>query len=293
MNEKLPSVAVLLAAYNGAEWLGEQIESILNQERVEVTIFISVDLSTDFTYEYLIDNYQNVSNIVLLEYGERFGGAGPNFYRLLTDVNLGAFDLVALSDQDDIWFHDKLSRAYETIQKQGVQVCSSNVTAFWSNGRELLIEKAHPQVKYDYLFEAAGPGCTYVFTREFACKLQEFILTSNGKHMLVELHDWLIYAFARSKGIGWFIDPAPSMLYRQHGNNQVGINRGISAYLKRINLIRSKWYRKQVESVVSIVEPSLEDCIKSRLFLIKNFKKLRRSKKDRAFLLLTIVLGIY
>ena len=47
-----PKVAILLAAYNGIDWIEEQIFSILNQESVEVEIFISVDISTDGTYEW-------------------------------------------------------------------------------------------------------------------------------------------------------------------------------------------------------------------------------------------------
>ncbi|MGJ7781546.1 hypothetical protein [Escherichia coli] len=43
-------IAILLAAYNGARWLEEQISSILQQTNVEVTIYVSIDLSNDETY---------------------------------------------------------------------------------------------------------------------------------------------------------------------------------------------------------------------------------------------------
>ena len=39
-----PRVAILLAAFNGIDWIEEQINSILNQEDVNIEIFISVDL---------------------------------------------------------------------------------------------------------------------------------------------------------------------------------------------------------------------------------------------------------
>ncbi len=42
-------IAVLLAAYNGMEWIEEQIASILSQKGVSIKIFISVDLSSDRT----------------------------------------------------------------------------------------------------------------------------------------------------------------------------------------------------------------------------------------------------
>ena len=46
-------IAVLLASYNGVKYIKEQVDSILNQKEVDVTIFISDDLSTDGTLEYL------------------------------------------------------------------------------------------------------------------------------------------------------------------------------------------------------------------------------------------------
>lgn len=49
--DNLPKVAVLLAAYNGMQWIKEQIDTVFNQQDVDVTIYISVDLSTDGTYE--------------------------------------------------------------------------------------------------------------------------------------------------------------------------------------------------------------------------------------------------
>jgi rhamnosyltransferase len=36
------------------------------------------------------------------------------------------------------------------------------------------------------------------------------------------------------------------MDYRQHGNNQVGANVTFSAALKRLALIKRKWYRQEI-----------------------------------------------
>ncbi|MFA6687246.1 MAG: glycosyltransferase [Desulfuromonas sp.] len=52
-SDSYPAVAILLAAYNGAEWLDSQLESILAQEGVYVTLFVSVDPSTDKTAELI------------------------------------------------------------------------------------------------------------------------------------------------------------------------------------------------------------------------------------------------
>lgn len=103
-------VAVLLAAYNGEHYIIEQMESILAQDSVKVTIFMSVDQSSDSTLKMAKDyEIRYPDQVKVLPYGEIFGSAGSNFFRLLVDVDFSSFDYVAFADQDDIWFSHKLS----------------------------------------------------------------------------------------------------------------------------------------------------------------------------------------
>ena len=155
-NTSQPKIAVLLAAYNGMQWIEKQIETIVNQQSVELTIFISVDLSADGTYEWAEQLTENHTNVVLLPYGERFGGAGPNFFRLVKDVDFSGFDAVSFADQDDIWHPKKLGKAYSKIATGQCDVYSSNVMAFWADGREVLIRKAQPQKKLDHFLKQQG-----------------------------------------------------------------------------------------------------------------------------------------
>ena len=289
-----PSIAVLLAAYNGMEWIGEQIASISSQKNTSIEIFISVDLSNDKTYEWCQDLARNNSYIKVLPYGERFGGAAKNFYRLIRDVDFSYFDYIALSDQDDIWDSDKLHHAISVIEKDNLDGYSGNVIAFWSDGQERLDKKNFPQKRFDYFFEAAGPGCTYVFKQQAIQKFKKFLIKNWTKVNLVELHDWMIYAYFRSQGMRWKIDNKPLMRYRQHQHNQVGINYGLKAYLIRFNKIKTKWYRNEVQKIINLLNGSSEQDISlKRLFLIKNFWHLRRRPRDAIFLLFMIILQIF
>lgn len=45
---------------------------------------------------------------------------------------------------------------------------SSNVTAFWPANKRKLVSKAQPQRTSDFMFEAAGPGCTYLLQGSLA-----------------------------------------------------------------------------------------------------------------------------
>lgn len=290
---KKNKVAVLMAVYNGERFLAEQIESILSQAEVDVDIIISIDKSTDSSLR-ICEEYSAIhKNIKILEYGEKFGSAGKNFFRLVRDLRLNDYNFVSFSDQDDIWLENKLSNAILAIRDKQAKVVSSDVLAFWQDGRRKLIKKSYPQSTFDYFYEAAGPGCTYVFSSDVFRGIQKFIIKNKDGLESVALHDWVIYAYCRHHGIKWYINPEPLMLYRQHEVNQVGSNSGLAAYWKRIKMIREGWYRNQVYAIASIVNPSLADRLSSRWFVIKNFWILRRNKRESFLLLFFAILGIY
>ena len=289
-----PSIAVLLAAYNGMEWIEEQVASISSQKNTSIQIFISVDLSNDKTYEWCQNLARNNSYIKVLPYGERFGGAAKNFYRLIRDVDFSYFDYIALSDQDDIWDSDKLHHAISVIEKDNLDGYSGNVIAFWSDGQERREKKNFPQKRFDYFFEAAGPGCTYVVKQQAIQKFKKFLIKNWTKVNLVELHDWMIYAFFRSQGMKWKIDSKSLMRYRQHDNNQVGLNYGLKAYLIRSKKIKAKWYRNEVQKIIYLLNGrSSQDISLKKLFLTKNFWHLRRRPRDAIFLLFIIIFQIF
>ena len=288
-----PSVAVLLAAYNGMEWIEEQVSSILSQKSISIEIFISVDLSNDKTHEWCQGLAGKNAHVKVLPYGEKFGGAAKNFFRLIRDVDFSCFDYVALSDQDDIWDSSKLHHAIRTIEQDSLDGYSSDVIAFWSNGREKLVKKSFPQKKFDYFFEAAGPGCTYVLKQQPTQKFKKFLIKNWENINCIESHDWLIYAFFRSRSMSWCIDSEPLMLYRQHESNQVGSNFGFLAYLKRIKMVKSGWYRSEVRKISEIISINDDAFNLDIWFLIKNFYQLRRQNKDTFILLLMILLGFF
>ena len=288
------SIAVLLAAYNGIEWIEEQVASISSQKNTSIQIFISVDVSNDKTYEWCQNLARNNSYIKVLPYGERFGGAAKNFYRLIRDVDFSYFDYIALSDQDDIWDSDKLHHAISVIEKDNLDGYSGNVIAFWSDGQERLVKKNFPQKRFDYFFEAAGPGCTYVFKQQAIQKFKKFLIKNWTKVNLVESHDWMIYAYFRSQGMKWKIDSKSLMRYRQHDNNQVGLNYGLKAYLIRSKKIKAKWYRNEVQKIIYLLNGrSSQDISLKKLFLTKNFWHLRRRPRDAIFLLFIIIFQIF
>jgi rhamnosyltransferase len=250
--QKSPSVAVLLALHNGERWIENQLDSILKQSSTSLHIFVSDDASTDNSLQNIQTKFVNSSR-VSITLDSQYGSACKNFFHLIRNSDLSQYDYIALSDQDDIWQSEKIYNAILAIRKHQVDAYSGNVIAFWPDGTKKLINKAQTLREYDFMFESAGPGCTFVLTKKLALDLQLFLINHEKQVSNVALHDWFIYAFARSRGYKWFIDREPHMLYRQHDSNVVGANFGVKAKLIRWKKLREGWLAKQAILIADII----------------------------------------
>lgn len=296
-----PRVLVLLAAYNGMRWIAEQVDSILQQTGVSVSILISVDESTDGTEAWVDELCLRDARVRCLAYGVRFGGAARNFFRLINECSAEGVDYISFADQDDIWLPDKLISAAQVMRAAGADGYSANVTAFWPDGRESIIIKSQPQVEFDHLFEAAGPGCTYVFSQHLFLQVQQHIGLRFAEVQGVTLHDWYCYAYARSQGFKWVIDAHSHMRYRQHGANQVGVNSGSKAFVKRVSQVFAGWWLSQAVLIAQLIGLSEHPFVRrwigmGRVDLIRlavSAPKCRRRLRDKlAFCCFCLVLAV-
>lgn len=299
-------VAVLMAVYNGINWLPAQIKSILNQHQVDISLFISDDFSSDGSYEYLQSLTLRGNRIQLLPQTTKFGAAGKNFYRLIQDVDITNYSYVAFADQDDVWEQDKLIRHILLINEHKADGVSSNVMAFWAGGKEKLIVKSQPQRSLDFLFESAGPGCTFLMTPWLVNKVREQLIDEKSVARIVNLHDWLTYAVCRAYGRRWIIDSKPTLKYRQHENNVVGANSGLKAKWVRLMKLRQGWYRAEVTKVSAVCaaisgKPEIKNIlysltnknIISQLKLLSYVPQARRKILDRLILFISILCFLF
>jgi rhamnosyltransferase len=298
MINKCPRFIVLMAAYNGIAYISAQINSILNQKDVNLKLFISVDLSKDQTYDFVHELALLDERVFVLPYGQRFGGAGPNFYRLICDVDFSDADYVSFADQDDIWHPNKLIRAYQIMHRSYAQGYSTNLTAFWPNGIRRPIKKSYPQRRWDFIFESAGPGCTYVLGPKLALALKQFVFQAEEGLSTVEFHDWLIYAYARFHGSRWVIDDWSSIEYRQHLNNQLGVNSGVRSFMLRVKKILNGYGVSQSLLIanligansINIVRHGLLNGRMGYLWLALRCCDCRRKKIDRMMFFISCLL---
>lgn len=282
-----PKCTVLLATHNGESWLPEQLHSIYHQADIDVRVVANDDQSTDGTPIILKQWAESCGLEQLLADGQRQGSANKNFLRLICDVDIGLADYVALADQDDIWYTDKLARAISCLKASGAEAYSSNFEAFWPDGRICVIKKSQPQKAWDYLFSSPGPGCTFVFQKSVFLNLRSWVQQNFEVLSNLWVHDWILYAYVRSTGRRWLIDDHVSIRYRQHGSNEIGVNVGVLAFKRRMKYVRSGMYRNNILAISRLVgaPPRMLRALErmsllDRLWLLGHAHQFRRGFKE-------------
>jgi rhamnosyltransferase len=162
------------------------------------------------------------------------------------------FDFVALSDQDDIWRHDRLARACRKLSETQSAGYSSATIALWPDGRTALLRQADSITAGDFLFEGAGQGCTFVLRADLYEEVRQFVTVHQSLTAALHYHDWMIYALARAWGHSWTFDPSPTITYRQHHGNDTGARASMTGIQKRISLMRRGWYRTQLRAICAV-----------------------------------------
>lgn len=101
----MTKVLIMMSTYNGGDRIIRQVESILNQKNVDIDILIRDDGSDADTISVLNKLENEYSNIRVI-YGENIGWK-RSFLELVYSTELD-FEYYGFSDQDDIWFEDKV-----------------------------------------------------------------------------------------------------------------------------------------------------------------------------------------
>ena len=239
-------IAVLLATHNGERWLDEQIRSLLQQEGVNIDVFAGDDASSDKSLELLRDYSSKFTNFHVVDFPAPSGSAARNFTRLLNSIDLEKYDYISFCDQDDIWNVDKLNRASKSLASSRCDGYSAPVKVF-SNGKVTGVLNQSPKSrKFDFLFEGAGQGCTYVVTTRLAQSFVDEINKNPEWSKGPYYHDWCIYALSRVLEYRWYFDTKPVLLYRQHGLNDIGAKSTLKGIASRVSRIKSGWYSDRI-----------------------------------------------
>lgn len=229
-------VQVLMSTYNGEQYLIEQLESVLHQT-YPVRLMVRDDGSSDRTVE-ILDAYQQTYENMEYYTGENKGVIG-SFFDLMKHADDKA-EYYALSDQDDYWKPEKLEKAVGKLKE-----LEGSPAAMSQEGTRPLLYCGRPELVNQHLepiqseikrppyrpafgnacIENICTGCTAVFNHS----LLELVNKENPGFTV--MHDWWLYLLASYLGIVYF-DETPQICYRQHGDNEVGMNTSRLAELK-------------------------------------------------------------
>lgn len=225
-----PRVGVALCTHNGSDFLADQLSSILGQTRPVDEIVLSDDDSSDRTVrlakEVVAAHRETVGHapsLVVLENRPALG-VTANFEHALA---ASTTDLVALSDQDDVWRPDRVERALRALERRpGVELVASDARLIDARGDDLgtrmfetlgIDDATASRLELNPFVELLRrnllTGATMIVTRELVRRARPFPPSW--------VHDeWL--AMVAAVGGGLAVVREPLIDYRQHGGNQIG-----------------------------------------------------------------------
>lgn len=215
----MKKVAVIMSTYNGEEFLKEQLDSILLQEGVWTEIYIRDDGSKDGT-KRILSQYSQKENIHL--FCENNIGVGNSFMEMLYRVP-AQYDYYAFSDQDDIWYPEKLAVAVEALSSHDVCLYASNQECTDREGNIIKIRhKKNPYTEpMGILSNNLLSGCTMVFNRKLFLLLTDRRRRPSCDLLRNRIHDVWVGMVASITG-GIYYDAKAFIKYRQHEKNVVG-----------------------------------------------------------------------
>lgn len=223
-------ISVALCTYNGADYVEEQLTSILDQVRAPDELVVSDDGSSDGTLEVVTATVEaaasrGVAPEVVVLAGTSPSGVTANFERAVAKTTR---PLIALSDQDDIWHADRLGMLAARFDDAGLTFLHTDARLVDEDGAPLgstlfeSLELTDEELRLEeegHAFEALlrrnlATGATAVFRRELLAHARPF--PPEWVH-----DEWLAVIAAATGRVG--VVRETTIDYRQHGRNQIGV----------------------------------------------------------------------
>jgi len=231
---------VALITYNGMKYLPQQLDSILTQTRVVQHIVVSDDRSTDGTWEYLEAWARNAPVRVTLVRNENQLGLSANFEQAISLVQA---DIVFSSDQDDVWLPNKVALLAAVFEKDvRVQLAHTDAILVDADGHDLgmtlfgALEVSDAERRAVRAGDAFRVYCRRNVVTGATAAFRRTLLPVARPLPSAFFHDAWLALMATSTG-GIVMLDTPTIHYRQHGANLVGVKR-----LSPLAKLRQLWW---------------------------------------------------
>lgn len=246
------TISVAMATYNGAPFIEGQLESIAAQTLAPAELVICDDGSTDDTIATIEAFAARCPFPVRLVRNEVNLGYVDNF---LKAASLCSSDLVALSDQDDVWDVRKLELCAPAFLDPSVMLCY--------HGIKVVDRQLNPLYDFDLVNSRSGRhapstmwpgrypwGLAQIFRRDLLA-ITEGMRRPLGYHSVKRIgHDEWIAFIADVFGATYAVNEH-LVLYRQHGNNASGGGRPTGSLIAQV--------RRQDSDILKNIAASLDD----------------------------------
>lgn len=284
----MKKICILLATYNGEQYLSQQIESILQQDNSDWELWIRDDQSTDKTAQ-IIDSYlKSDDRIHLLESSENLGVI-QSFFTLLKNVPQ-KYSYYMFCDQDDYWLPNKISLtldkmvATETDKKlptliyTDLKVADQNLQIIHESMFDFQQTRPVRNNFSELIVQNVVTGCTIMINQSL-----KQIFKDGEK---VVMHDQWLGLIASAFGRLAFV-PKATILYRQHSTNQIGaVSNNFKTMVKKaLHMERSIFLIKegfqQALSFLEVFDERLSPRQKKFLEVYSHFEQLNFKERFR------------
>lgn len=238
-------IAIIMATYNGEQYLARQIESILENSYQNFILYMQDDGSTDNTFFIASEYAEKYPDKIHAAQNTKNKGVIRNF---LDAAVTAEADYYMFCDQDDFWLENKIQKTLTFMQSQeadtGQYPPSPTVVFTDAKVVDAALRETAPSFQRQsgyrtdaldlphLLMENKLIGCTMMFNRAARDKLLEKPFPAP-----IRMHDWWLALIGASFGRVAYLDE-PTLLYRQHDKNIIG-GSSRSSYLKdRISHLR-------------------------------------------------------
>lgn len=220
-----PLISIVMATYNGEKFLLEQVDSLLAQS-YPCLEFVFVDDASSDSSRAILQEYALIDSRIRLVANPVNQGLLATFE---TGIRAAKGDMIALSDQDDVWLPEKISLLAEAIGSHSLIYADSALTNASGYVTGKFSDRNHlcdyPTALH-YVFGTKAMGHAMLFKREIidiALPFPDYV----G-------HDYILgFAAASLNGVVYF--PQALVNYRQHSSNTMGadLRRGKKNYNTR------------------------------------------------------------
>jgi len=212
--ENIPLVSIALCVYNGERFLKEQLETLVNQTYKNIEIIAVDDCSTDSSVQ-ILETYKAKYPFINIHHNACNLGYVKNFEKA---ISLCKGEFIALSDQDDIWDHDKIKLQAEQIKDN--QLIYHDSAFIDESGRDMnkkmsdilhFYRGSRPEI---FLLSNTVSGHSCFFRKELVPEILPF----HPDHF----HDhWIAYVASNLGSIDFI--PQCLVSYRQHTTSSTDI----------------------------------------------------------------------